>query len=64
MKFDTTINLGHILQVVAFICAALTAYYSIDKRVARLEFLVAQNESLTARMDAAEDRLLILEQTP
>ena len=37
VKFDATINLGHILTFVGFILAGATAWTTLDKRVVVLE---------------------------
>lgn len=37
IKFDPTINLGHLLTFVGFIVAGFSAYQTVDKRVSVLE---------------------------
>jgi len=51
VKFDKTINLGHILTAASFIIVALTQWNIMDKRVVVLEeFRAAQRER-----DSAQD---------
>lgn len=44
LNFDPTINLGHILTFVGFICAGFGAYWTLDKRVSLLEERAIQIE--------------------
>lgn len=45
VKFDKTINLGHVLTVFSFLVVALAQWNVMDKRVAILEvYAAAQNE--------------------
>lgn len=37
IKFDPTINLGHLLTFIGFIVSGFLAYQSMDKRIAILE---------------------------
>ena len=37
VKFDATINLGHILTFLGFVCTIFTVYQTLDKRVVVLE---------------------------
>lgn len=51
IRFDATINLGHILTFVGFILAGFTAWTTLDKRVLVLE----ENKKAQATLDAAQD---------
>jgi hypothetical protein len=78
LRFDPTINYGHILTAVSFIIAGAGAYYgmraelqNVDQRVAKIESTLQQLASviiLTARQDerlnAIERRVDRLEQAP
>ena len=61
MKFDTTVTLGHLLQVGAMIAAIFGAYSALDKRLTLLEYAVAQSEAIETRINAMETRVLTLE---
>jgi len=37
IRFDKTINLGHVLTVAAFVCTAMVSWNVMDKRVLVLE---------------------------
>ena len=51
IKFDSTINLGHILTFLGFMVAGLTAWTTLDKRVVVLE----ESKKAQAQIDAAQD---------
>lgn len=53
VKFDKTINLGHVLTFAGFIIAGLGAWSTLDKRVTVLESQTA----LQAQVDKAQDQL-------
>lgn len=54
VRFDGTINLGHIITVITFIGAGTAAWNSMDKRVAVLEEARIVQKQIDARQD--EDR--------
>jgi hypothetical protein len=54
IRFDGTINLGHILTVVTFIGAGAVAWSGMDKRVAILEEARIVQRQVDTRQD--EDR--------
>ncbi len=60
MKFDTTITLGNLLQISALMSALFAAYYTLDKRVARVEFIVTQISDYDTRLDQVERDVLEL----
>ena len=51
IKFDSTINLGHILTFLGFMVAGLAAWTTLDKRVVVLE----EGRKAQAVMDSAQD---------
>jgi signal transduction histidine kinase len=51
IRFDGTINLGHILTVVTFIGAGAVAWNTMDKRVAILEEARLVQKAIDARQD-------------
>lgn len=51
IRFDATVNLGHILTFVGFILAGFTAWTTLDKRVLVLE----EGKKAQATLDAAQD---------
>lgn len=65
VKFDATINLGHILTFLDFILAGFTAWTTLDKRVtvieerAALQAVVDRNQDgqLTQNMQAIKESL-------
>lgn len=65
VKFDATINLGHILTFLGFILAGFTAWTTLDKRVtvieerAALQAVVDRNQDgqLTQNMQAIKESL-------
>lgn len=70
VKFDATINLGHILTFVGFLVAGFTAWTTLDKRVtvieerANLQAVVDRNQDaqLTNSMIAIRDSLSEIKQ--
>lgn len=57
IRFDPTINLGHILAVIAFIGTALISWSVMDKRVLVLEeFRLSQRERDMAQDSMAKDK--------
>lgn len=55
--FDPTINLGHILTVIAFIATAVLSWNVMDKRVLVLEeFRLSQRERDIAQDSIAKDK--------
>jgi hypothetical protein len=51
IKFDRTINLGHILTIISFCVAGFMAWSTMDKRVQALEIAAAAQKD----RDAAQD---------
>jgi hypothetical protein len=51
VRFDATINLGHIITFVGFLLAGFGAWSTLDKRVIILE----ENRKLQSNVDAAQD---------
>lgn len=51
MRFDPTINLGHVLTFAGFMIAGFSAYGVLDKRVAVIEV----NQSNQALIDRRQD---------
>lgn len=51
IRFDATVNLGHIITFVGFLAAGFGAWSSIDKRVTVLE----EGRKAQATIDAAQD---------
>ena len=51
VKFDATINLGHILTFIGFIVAGFGAWTTLDKRVLVLE----EGKKNQAQVDASQD---------
>lgn len=54
VKFDATINLGHVLTFVGFVIAGFTAWSTLDKRVTVIE----ERASLQALVDKNQDTIL------
>jgi hypothetical protein len=52
MRFDWTVNLGHVLTFIGFMVSGVMAYAAIDKRVVVLE----QQAIWSAARDAAIER--------
>ena len=53
IRFDSTINLGHILTFIGFIVAGFVAWSTVDKRVVVLEEARTMQVRVDARQDAA-----------
>ncbi len=51
VRFDATINLGHILTFLGFLIAGFGAWSTLDKRVTMLE----ENKYLQKQVDGAQD---------
>ena len=58
IKFDSTINLGHILTFLGFMVAGLTAWTTMDKRVVVLEESKKAQAQMLEKMDLKLDRLV------
>ena len=58
IKFDSTINLGHILTFLGFMVAGLTAWTTLDKRVVVLEENKKSQAQMLEKMDLKLDRLV------
>lgn len=58
IKFDSTINLGHILTFLGFMVAGLTAWTTLDKRVVVLEESKKAQAQMLEKMDLKLDRLV------
>jgi hypothetical protein len=57
VRFDKTINLGHILTVIAFLCTAMVSWNVMDKRVLVLEeFRAAQRDRDTQQDQQSKDK--------
>lgn len=54
MKFDSTINLGHLLTFVGFVLTGFGAWSSIDRRLTVLE----ESRRVQAQIDANQDERL------
>jgi hypothetical protein len=50
--FDRTINLGHVLTFIGFICAGFAAWATLDKRLVVIE----ENRSYQKQTDANQDQ--------
>ena len=51
IRFDATVNLGHIITFIGFLLAGFGAWSTLDKRVIILE----ENRKLQSNVDAAQD---------
>lgn len=60
IRFDGTINLGHILTFLGFLVSAMVAWTTMDKRVVVLEEARVYQTSVDKRQD--EDRSAIKQQ--
>ena len=58
IKFDSTINLGHILTFLGFMVAGLTAWTTLDKRVVVLEESKKAQAQMLEKIDLKLDRLV------
>lgn len=57
VRFDKTINLGHVLTVISFLIVAAVQWNILDKRVLVLEeFRMAQRERDMAQDQIAKDK--------
>ena len=54
IRFDPTINLGHVLTFLGFLIAIFAAWVNLDKRVVILE----ENKRTQHQIDKAQDALL------
>lgn len=63
IRFDATINLGHILTFVGFLAAGAGMYTSLDKRVAVNEQKVAQHDRDLARLEENDKETIDLIRT-
>lgn len=54
IRFDPTINLGHVLTFLGFLIAIFAAWVNLDKRVVILE----ENKRTQHQIDKAQDQLL------
>ena len=54
IRFDPTINLGHILTFVGFLVAIFTAWTTLDKRVVALE----EAKKTQQQIDRTQDQIL------
>lgn len=52
IKFDTTINLGHVISLITFLGAAVVAWSTLDKRVVELEVKSRWQDARDAAQDA------------
>lgn len=55
VKFDPTVNLGHILTFVGFMIAIFTAWTTLDKRVTVIE----ERATFQAQIDRNQDAKLV-----
>lgn len=55
VKFDATINLGHVLTFVGFVIAGFTAWSTLDKRLTVIE----ERATFQAQIDRAQDARLV-----
>lgn len=53
VRFDKTINLGHVLTIISFLLLTVTQWNLMDKRVVVLE----ENRSTQRDKDAAQDAI-------
>lgn len=51
IRFDGTINLGHVLTFLGFLCTGAMMYMSVDKRVVVLETVRHDQLAVDARRD-------------
>lgn len=54
MKFDSTVNLGHLLTFVGFVLTGFGAWSTIDRRLTVLE----ESRRVQAQIDANQDERL------
>lgn len=55
VKFDATINLGHVLTFIGFVIAGFTAWSTLDKRLTVIE----ERATFQAQIDRAQDAKLV-----
>lgn len=55
VKFDATINLGHVLTFIGFVIAGFTAWSTLDKRLTVIE----ERAQFQAQIDRAQDAKLV-----
>jgi len=55
VKFDATINLGHVLTFVGFVIAGFTAWSTLDKRLTVIE----ERATFQAQIDRQQDARLV-----
>lgn len=55
VKFDATINLGHVLTFVGFVIAGFTAWATLDKRLTVIE----ERATFQSQIDHAQDAKLV-----
>ena len=55
VKFDATINLGHVLTFIGFVIAGFTAWSTLDKRLTVIE----ERATFQAQIDRAQDARLV-----
>jgi len=55
VKFDATINLGHVLTFVGFVIAGFTAWSTLDKRLTVIE----ERATFQSQIDRAQDAKLV-----
>lgn len=54
VKFDATVNLGHILTFIGFIVAGFTAWTTVDKRVTILEERTTLQQLVDKQQDTTQ----------
>lgn len=57
IKFDMTVNLGHILAVMGFFFSAVGIWYTLDKRVVVLESSSVHNAVIHQRIEKDIDEV-------
>jgi uncharacterized coiled-coil protein SlyX len=55
VKFDATINLGHVLTFIGFVIAGFTAWSTLDKRLTVIE----ERATFQAQIDRQQDAKLV-----
>ena len=55
VKFDATINLGHVLTFVGFVIAGFTAWSTLDRRLTVIE----ERATFQSQIDRAQDAKLV-----
>jgi hypothetical protein len=59
VKFDATINLGHVLTFVGFMVAGMTAWTTLDKRVTIIEERATMQTIVDKNQDATLNAALL-----